>query len=150
MPPSVGGMQGMGASTTYFVPTKLRGKEAQEAVEVRCPRAPPPPRPRPPRHAPGLPPPLLRPGGQRGGVRAGGSPGRAWHQPDAVRRTPGAQLLNRLADVDPVTLLCSISEQLARRYPQRFKNTVGLLKEVLKRAHTEAEAMGISKMHSKR
>ena len=142
MPPSVGGMQGMGASTTYFVPTKLRGKEAQEAVEVRCCPAPP--------HPPACPQALLRPGGRRGGARAGGSPGLTRGACARGAAQPPAQLLNRLADDDPVTLLCSISEQLARRNPQRFKNTVGLLKEVLKRAHTEAEAMGISKMHSKR
>ena len=70
MPPSVGGMQGMGASTTYFVPTKLRGKEAQEAVEVRCCPAPPSPR-----HAPGCPQLCSAPAAAAAGPGRGEAPG---------------------------------------------------------------------------
>lgn len=77
----------------------------------------------------------------------------------AVRRPGGgadrdrrgsAQLLTRLSDNDPVALLSSISEHLVKKHKGRFGTTEALLREVLKKGEHASEAMGVSRMHSKR
>ncbi len=56
----------------------------------------------------------------------------------------------RLSDNDPVALLASVSEHLAKKHKGRFSTTEALLREVLKKGEHASEAMGVSRMHSKR
>jgi len=49
-----------------------------------------------------------------------------------------------------VALLSSISEHLAKKHKGRFSTTEALLREVLKKGEHTSEAMGVSRMHSKR
>ena len=65
-------------------------------------------------------------------------------------RRGSAQLLTRLSDNDPVALLSSISEHLVKKHKGRFGTTEALLREVLKKGEHASEAMGVSRMHSKR